>query len=277
MPERDLESIAAALPAVRALFPTHAAFGEATVADVLGPALARARRLEVTTLATTLFLNRGDHFLAVPLPQEAQFATALAACVGDLDGDGREDVFLSQNFFATQDKTPRCDAGLGLWLRGDGRGGLTAVAAHESGVRVYGEQRAAALADFDGDGRVDLAVTQNGNATKLYRNVRGQPGLRVRLQGPPGNPTAVGAVICGRAGDAWGPARMVGAGSGYWSQNSAVEVLAMAEPVRRLRVLWPGGNETQVQVPEHAREVVLGMDGGLRVVSPEPPPTKKRR
>ncbi|MBE7503445.1 MAG: VCBS repeat-containing protein [Verrucomicrobiales bacterium] len=277
VPERDLESVAAALPAVRARFPTHAAFGEATVADVLGPALARARRLEVVTLATTLFLNRGDHFVAVPLPREAQFATAMAACVGDFDGDGQEDVFLSQNFFATQDKTPRCDAGLGLWLRGDGRGGLTAVPAHESGVRVYGEQRAAALADFDGDGRVDLAVTQNGNATRLFRNLRGQPGLRIRLQGPPGNPTAVGAVMRSQTGDAWGPARMVGAGSGYWSQNSAVEVLAMREPVSRLRVRWPGGNETQVDVPESAREVVLGADGVVRVVRLRAPADPKRR
>ena len=33
---------------------------------------------------------------------------------------------------------------------------------------VYGEQRGAAAADYDRDARVDLVVTQNGAATRLY-------------------------------------------------------------------------------------------------------------
>ena len=32
------------------------------------------------------------------LPLEAQWAPAFGVNVGDMDGDGREDVFLSQNF-----------------------------------------------------------------------------------------------------------------------------------------------------------------------------------
>ena len=51
------------------------------------------------------------------------------------------------------------------------------VPASESGVRVYGEQRGAAVTDFDRDGRVDLVVTQNGRETKLFRNLAAKPGL----------------------------------------------------------------------------------------------------
>ena len=69
--------------------------------------------------------------------------------MGDFDGDGREDLFVSQNFFGTDRETGRLDGGRGLWLRGDGRGGLTAVSGLESGVKVYGEQRGAALAEAD--------------------------------------------------------------------------------------------------------------------------------
>src|SRR5437016_9902649 len=165
-----------------------------------------------------MFLNRGDHFEARALPAEAQWAPAFAVCVGDLDGDGKEDVFLSQNFFAMNLETSRCDAGRGLWLRGDGKGNLSAMSGQETGVKVYGEQRGAALCDYDGDGRVDLVVTQNGAETKLYRNTGGKPGLRVRLKGPVGNPTGVGAVARLRFADRYGPAREVHAGSGYWSQ-----------------------------------------------------------
>jgi len=42
----------------------------------------------------------------------------------------------------------------------------------------------AVLCDFDGDGRLDLAVSQNAAETKLYKNVAARPGLRVRLKGP---------------------------------------------------------------------------------------------
>ena len=61
--------------------------------------------------------------------------------MGDLDGDGNEDVVLTQNIFAINPEMPRCDAGRGLWLRGDGTGKLTAVSGQESGIKVYGEQR----------------------------------------------------------------------------------------------------------------------------------------
>ena len=57
----------------------------------------------------------------------------------------------------------------------------------DSGVKVYGEQRGCALCDYDEDGRVDLVVTQHGAETKLYHNVGGKAGLRVRLKGPAGN------------------------------------------------------------------------------------------
>src|SRR6185436_16845405 len=118
---------------------------------------------------------------------------AFAVNIADFDGDGNEDIFLSQNFFATPPETPRLDAGRGLLLRGDGAGRFKTVPSLESGIEVYGEQRGAAMADFDADGRIDLVVTQNGAATKLFHNVGAKPGLRVRLAGPQENPSGVGA------------------------------------------------------------------------------------
>jgi len=56
-----------------------------------------------TILATALALAA----LSAPLPAEAQLAPAFAVCVGDMDGDGKEDVFLSQNFFAVAPETSR--------------------------------------------------------------------------------------------------------------------------------------------------------------------------
>jgi hypothetical protein len=204
-----------------------------------------------------VFLNRGDRFEARPLPVEAQLAPAFYAGVADFDGDGKEDLFLSQNFFATEVATPRYDAGRSLLLLGDGAGGLEPVPGQGSGLLVYGEQRGAAYADFDGDGRLDLAVSQNGAPTRLFRNVGAVPGLRVLLVGPPGNPSAIGAQVRLRYGDRAGPVREVQAGSGYWSQNGAVQVLGRAGQPAALWVRWPGGREQVVPLATGQTEVTV--------------------
>ncbi len=44
------------------------------------------------------------------------------AVLSDLDGDGKEDVLVSQNFYGVNREMSRCDAGRGLWMRGTGKG-----------------------------------------------------------------------------------------------------------------------------------------------------------
>jgi hypothetical protein len=256
-PLASFERVRLALPGVAQRIRTFAAYADATVDSVLGPLARNAIRLGATTMDHTLFLNRGDRFEAVPLHIEAQCAPAFYAGVADFDGDGKEDVFLSQNFFATEIGTPRYDAGRGLLLKGDGAGGLQPVPGRRSGLAVYGEQRGAAYADFDGDGRLDLAVSQNAAPTRLFRNIGATPGLRVRLSGPRANPTAVGAQIRLRYGERSGPVREIQAGSGYWSQNGAIQVLGLGGDPTALWVRWPDGQEQVVPLAPGQTEVAV--------------------
>ncbi|HWV99022.1 MAG TPA: FG-GAP-like repeat-containing protein [Candidatus Acidoferrum sp.] len=263
VPEYRLDVLARGMPFLRGQFHSYQVFADAGVEEVLGARLHQARFLEAKWLESTVFLNRGDHWEVRVMPPEAQFAPAFAVVVADYDGDGREDVFLSQNFFAVEPETSRYDAGRGLWLQGDGQGGLRAVPGQESGVMVYGEQRGAAVADFDGDGRVDLAVTQNAAQTRLFRNVRAKPGLRVRLKGPSGNPWGVGAQLRLKHGEHYGPVREVHGGGGYWSQDSPVQILAGADGPTQLWVRWPGGKSFVVDVPAGSAEVQVGIDASI--------------
>ncbi|MBU6398720.1 MAG: VCBS repeat-containing protein, partial [Verrucomicrobia bacterium] len=264
VPVADRDTLFAALPAVQERFASYRAYSRASVAELLGNQLPTAARLTVRTLDSMVLLNRGDHFEARALPIEAQFAPAFGVTVADFDGDGQEDIFLAQNFFAVDAETSRYDAGRGLWLRNDGRGGFTAVPGQESGVRIYGQQRGAAVCDYDGDGRVDLVVAQHQGPTRLYHNVGAKPGLRVRLVGPPGNPDGLGAVMRLRFGDRWGPAREVHGGSGYWSEDSVVQVLGTPARPTQIWIRWPGGRVTTSTVPVGAREMVVNAAGQIK-------------
>lgn len=253
LPVRPRPWVARGLSDLPQRIPTHEEYGRATAQAVLGARFAGARSVEANFLESAVFLNRGGRFICAPLPREAQMTPAWGVNTGDFDGDGLEDLFVSQNFFGGGSDLNREDAGRGLWLRGRGDG--TFIAA-ETGIRVYGEQRAAALADFNHDGRVDVAVAQNDGATRLFLNLHARHGLRVKLVGPPGNPDGVGALVqIQYAGGQRGPVRLVPAGSGYWSQDGATPVLGLADKARAVWIRWADGREQTVALQDDQWEV----------------------
>jgi len=264
---RDRQAILGALPALAELFPSFEAFGKSSVEQALSDFAGHLDKREVNTLASAVFLNRDGRLERRDLPPEAQWAPAFGVNVADADGDGFEDLFLSQNFFGNVDEGSRGDSGLGLWLRGDGKGGFRAVPATLSGVRVWGEQRGSAVGDFDGDGRVDLAVAQNGAATRLFRNTAARPGLRVRMKGLGANPAAVGTIVRVKCDGKWGPAREIRAGGGYLSQDSSMPVLSLPGTLEAVRVRWPGGASAEWPVAPGSKEIEIDQQSGqLRVV-----------
>jgi len=242
---RDLQYLSGGLPLMRLKYPTHFGYSQASTESVLKE-WPTAKKLEANTLASMVFLNRGGKFEAVPLPDQAQWAPVFGISVADFDGDGNDDVFLSQNFFATRPEEPRLDAGRGLLLHGNGDGTLRPMSGDESGIKVYGEQRACLAVDYDHDGRMDLVVAQNRGATQLFHNETAKPGLRVRLAG-----SAQGATIRLKSGDKFGPARAV------QMSNGPAQVMTMRETPTDVWVRWPDGKITLRQIPARAKELEI--------------------
>jgi len=258
VPYGTLYSYFEALPSFRRQVSSHADFATATVPELTGRSSDALTAKQITTLQHTLFLQTDQGFEARPLPAMSQYAPAFTAGVADYDNDGNEDLFLSQNLYAVPKLTPRQDAGRGLWLRGDGNGRFTPVEGSTSGVKVYGDQRGAALGDFNQDGRVDLAVAQNGAATKLYRNQTEERGVRVVLQGRRANEDAFGASLrIVYADGTKGPRRSVQAGSGHWSQNSAVQILGAAREPVGVEVTWTNGETTTGDLRPNQKEILV--------------------
>ena len=233
-------------------------FSVMTVAEMLRRDVNSIPYKEANTLKSMVFINEGGRsFTAKPLPPEAQFSAGFYAGVSDFDNDGYEDIFIAQNFFPVSNpqSNPRMDAGRGLWLKGDGHGNFKAVPGHRSGIKVYGEQRGAALGDYNRDGKIDLIVSQNSAETRVFENQVEKEGIRVALTGPPQNHNGIGARIrLIYADQKHGPARTIQAGSGYWSQNSSVQVLGYESQPTGIEVVWHDGHEQIIDITEGQME-----------------------
>jgi hypothetical protein len=77
------------------------------------------------------------------------------------------------------------------------------------------------------------------------------------MKGPAGNPTGIGVCLRLGFGSRLGPAREIHAGSGYWSQDSAVQVLSTASAPTQISVRWPGGKTTTTEIPAGAAEIAV--------------------
>lgn len=135
--------LAADLPILLQRYPTHDLFARATLENVFGTGpLREAQQYEVQTLATTIFKNLGDgRFEPEQLPRAAQISPVMGIVSGDFNRDGANDLVLAGNLEEMEANIPKLDAGVGLFLRGDGTGAFQPVPPVESGLLLEGRVR----------------------------------------------------------------------------------------------------------------------------------------
>jgi enediyne biosynthesis protein E4 len=230
---------------------SHAEFSTSAVDQIFDMNFSEVPYKEINTLEHTVFINTGDGFDAYPLPAKAQFSTAYDITVADFNNNGYEDLFISQNSFEYPPLVNRQASGRGLILLGDGDAGFEVLPGKESGIKIYGEQRGAAVSDFNRNGKTDLVVSQNGGETRLFKNSTEKTGIRIRLTGPDNNVSAIGSGLRIVYEDgSKGPLRTIQAGSGYRSQNSTTQVLGAAKTPSHIEITWPDGMTDEVSISE---------------------------
>lgn len=272
-PRRGRRELADALPYTWKLFDSYKAFAHATLKDILHDRLKQATRFEATTLAHMAFLNDGaGRFRGQPLPPRAQLAVGFGVALADFDGDGRLDVYIAGNFDGPEAiHMGAFDGSLGLMMRGGEGGALAPVRVADSGLAVPHDARGVAVADYDQDGWLDLAVGVSTGPLHLFHNmgVAGRRSLLLRLRGDGANPDAVGARITVALPRGEATVREVRAGGGFLSEDGAVQVIGVGavEGDLTVTVRWPDGMEQRFEgvVPGALTELVQGATppGGL--------------
>ena len=172
VPNRGRSCSSGAMPFINEKFST---FHDFAISDLVGiytkPRLEQSLRLEVNELRSGLLINDGTgSFSFRALPQLAQVAPSFGLAFFQADGDGKVDLYVSQNFYGPQRETGRMAGGLGALLLGLGDGGFREVWPEESGIMVPQDARGVEVVDLDGDGREDIAVAINSGRLKVLLN-----------------------------------------------------------------------------------------------------------
>ncbi|HEV7867227.1 MAG TPA: FG-GAP-like repeat-containing protein, partial [Chthoniobacteraceae bacterium] len=261
-PERGRSCSSIAMPFIKDKFPTYHAFALASLVDVYGPALDKADKFEANTLGTGIFWNDGADAQGRPvfryqaLDRIAQVAPAFGISTSDVDGDGRADLLLAQNFHSPQIETGHYDGGLGQLLMNRGNRTFEPIPAGHSGIVLPRDSKALTVADLDGNGVTDLVVTTNNGPCEALLNSQTTPSHFLSVALPASK--APGMRVTLEIEGVPSQTQEFHAGSGYLSQAPSVLTFATngsSEP-RRLKIQWPDGRAEQ-QVVKAGEAVVV--------------------
>ncbi len=199
------------------------------------------------------------------LGDDGRPSTGWHIAFGDIDNDFRDDVFIAKGNVEQMPSNAMEDPNSMLMQGEDGRFTEVSVAA---GVASMARSRGAALADFNLDGRLDLAVANRRLPMEVYQNATVTEGhwLAVTLAQPGPNSHGVGAWVDLRVGDRV-LSREITVGGGHASGTAVPEHFGLghAEAVE-LRITWPDGAQTDwIEVEPDCILRITRMDNGLRL------------
>ena len=178
----------------------------------------------------------------------------------DYDLDGRLDLLscnghLEEEISKIQASQKYAQPAQLFWNNGASSGpGFSTVPAEKAGTDLFKPivGRGCAFADIDGDGDLDVVLTQSGGTPLLLRNDQAlrHHWLRVKLTGSTANRDAIGAWVKLQAGgrSQW---RQVMPTRSYLSQSELPVTfgLGSAASIESLEIIWPGGNTQRVPSP----------------------------
>jgi enediyne biosynthesis protein E4 len=200
----------------------------------------------------SLYHNEGNGLFVDEAPQsEVGRATLVTLGFGcfffDYDNDGWQDIFVADGHI--EDAIERVQKRVTYaepphLFRNLGSGKFAEVTA-DMGKAFAAPKvaRAAAYADIDDDGSLDILLTTNAGPAYLFHNEGGtNHSLRIKLVGTKSNRDGIGAVVRVTSGSdkQW---KMLRSGSSYLSQSELVLTFGLGTQARAdsVEIQWPSG------------------------------------
>ena len=200
----------------------------------------------------SLYHNEGNGLFVDEAPQsEVGRATLVTLGFGcfffDYDNDGWPDIFVADGHIEDQIEKVQKRVSYAEpphLFRNMGGGKFTEVT-EKMGKSFASPKvaRAAAYADIDNDGFLDVLLTTNAGPAYLFHNEGGtNHSLRIKLVGTKSNRDGIGAVVRVNAGSdkQW---KMVRSGSSYLAQSELVLTFGLGAQIKadNIEIQWPSG------------------------------------
>jgi enediyne biosynthesis protein E4 len=231
----------------------------------------------------SLYHNEGNGLFVDEAPQsEVGRATLVTLGFGcfffDYDNDGWPDIFVADGHIEDQIEKVQKRVSYAEpphLFRNLGGGKFEEVTAQMgNGFAAPKVARAAAYADIDNDGFLDLLLTTNHGPAYLFHNEDGtNHSLRVKLAGTKSNRDGIGAVVHVTSGDGINKdkqSKMLRSGSSYLAQSELVLTFGLGSQPKAdsVEIQWPSGEVDKLSNVNAGQMVTV--EEGKGIVSARP-------
>ena len=168
-PVHPREALTGQIASLRGVVVSYSKYGSMGIQDLFSEEKFQNSIVLKSTMFSSVYIqnNGNNKFEIKQLPSEAQFSPMFGTLINDLDEDGNLDILSVGNSYASEVLTGYYDAGIGNYLRGDGKGNFKAVPVTQSGFFVDGDAKAMAKL-ISKDGKELFLVTQNRDILKVF-------------------------------------------------------------------------------------------------------------
>jgi enediyne biosynthesis protein E4 len=221
-----------------------------------------------------LFRNLGKRLLFENFGQRSGLMMGTRQMTGwslgmyDFDNDGWKDLFFAASHFPALDRYIGRTAAQpnSIFRNVDGRRFENVSSAAGPDFQKAALHHGAAFADFDNDGRLDVAVTTLEGPVKLFRNVTKGGGhwLAVKLRGKRSNRDGLGAVVTVTLPDGRTLSNHATTSVGYASSSEPLVRFGLGQhvEVKKIQVKWPGAGIEELGNIKGDRIVTIEQEGG---------------
>ena len=143
-------------------------YASATIENILSAKqIKESVILKCFVLETGWWENKDNQFIFHALPLQAQTSPVESAIIYDFNHDGNPDLLMAGNKYSMEVETGRLDAGIGIYLQGDGKGKFTWVNNMSSGFWAPMEVRDLALLKGP-DKKLKVIVANNNTFAQVF-------------------------------------------------------------------------------------------------------------
>ncbi len=141
-PVRGRQCSSDQIPTIKNKYKDYDEFSTATLEDVYTKNdLDKSLHYQVRSFASIYLENNDGEFKIKNLPNFAQVSNINQILVKDFDNDSNLDIVVAGNLYGSEVETPRNDAGIGAYLKGNSKGDFEFVRAFDSGLFIAGDTK----------------------------------------------------------------------------------------------------------------------------------------